>query len=113
MPPLAFSTLMAMPSFLESDQAKAFMKAYKRALEWVNDASADEIAEKEHELFPNVSRTALAAAIKRYQRIKTWRVDPIIPRDQYEVSMDAFIHSGIFKQRFRYEDVVFDAAMRL
>jgi len=100
---------MAMPSFLESDKGKAFMRAYRASLAWVNDADAKEIVERESALFPNISKSALAAAITRYQQLGTWRKDPIIPRDQYEVSMDAFIYSGIFNRRFRYEDVVFTA----
>lgn len=106
MPPLAFSTLMALPAFLESAEAQAFMRAYRKALVWVNEAPAAEIAEREAPLFQGVSKTALARAIGRYQQLGTWRRDPVIPQDQYEVSMDAFIHAGIFSQRFPYADVV-------
>jgi len=106
LPPLAFSSLMALPSFLRSAKAEAFGRAYRRALDWVNDTSPTMIAERESSMFPEVSRKALAAAIQRYQKLGTWRRDPAIPRDQYEVSMDAFIYAGIFDRRFPYEDVV-------
>ena len=107
MPPLAFSSLMAMPPFLATPEAAAFMRAYRAALDWVNDAPASEIADRELSLFDGVSRDALTAAIARYQSLKTWRRDPLIPRDQYEVAMDAFIHAGVFKERFSYENVVY------
>ncbi len=107
MPPLAFSSLMAMPSFLESREAAAFMRAYREALSWVNDAPAAEVAEQEWPMFASISRTALSAAIARYQELETWRRDPVIPREQYEVSMDAFLYAGVFKQRFSYDDVVY------
>ena len=107
MPPLAFSSLMAMPAFLETAAARAFIRAYRNALSWVNDAPAPEIAERIRPLFDSISTTALTAAIERYQQLGAWRRDPTIPRDQYEVSMDAFIHAGVFKQRFPYEDVVY------
>ncbi len=109
-PPLAFSTLMAMPSFLETPAAQAFMRAYRKALHWVNDASPAEIAGLEFSMFDGVTLSALTEAIGRYQKLGTWRRDPEIPRDQYEVSMDAFIHAGVFKQRYPYEDVVLGLA---
>jgi NitT/TauT family transport system substrate-binding protein len=106
LPPVAFSSLMALPSFLESAVARAFMKAYRRALEWTNNAPPDEIAAAEAPYFPNVSRAALSAAIGQYQQLGTWRLDPAIPRDQYETAMDIFLAGGVFSRRFPYEDVV-------
>jgi NitT/TauT family transport system substrate-binding protein len=106
LPPLAFSSLMAMPAFLKSSKAESFMRAYRRALAWVNETASEEVAERELRLFEGVTRSALSSAIGRYQQLGTWRRDPAIPRDQYEVSMDAFIHAGIFKQRYPFEDVV-------
>jgi NitT/TauT family transport system substrate-binding protein len=106
-PPLAFSSLMALPTFLATDKAGAFMRAYRRALNWVNDTSASEIAGKELPMFAGLAEPALTAALASYQRLGTWRREPMIPRDQYEVSMDAFVYAGIFNQRFNYEDVVF------
>jgi NitT/TauT family transport system substrate-binding protein len=106
MPPIAFSSLMAMPSFLETEPAMRFMRAFRRSLVWVNEAPATEVAALESPLFEEISQTALAAAIARYQQLGTWRRDPVIPRDQYEAAMDVFIFNGIFQQRFPYEDVV-------
>jgi NitT/TauT family transport system substrate-binding protein len=107
MPALAFSSLMAMPSFLATDKARAFIRAYRRALDWANDAPAFEIAGRELRMFGDLSEMALIAAIARYQRLGTWRRDPAIPRDQYEVAMDAFLYAGVFDRRFDYSDVVF------
>jgi len=109
LPLLAFSSLMAMPSFLETSVAEAFMRAYRKALVWVNDAPAAEIAERELSMFEGVTANALTSAIARYQQLGTWRLDPVIPRQQYDVSMDAFIHAGVFDRRFPYEDVVYQA----
>jgi ABC-type nitrate/sulfonate/bicarbonate transport system substrate-binding protein len=106
LPPLAFSSLMAMPSFLKTEKAAAFMRAYRRSLDWVNDIPASEVAERELSLFNGLSKTALTDAIASYQKLGTWRRDAAIPKDQYEVSMDAFVHAGVFSRRFDYNDVV-------
>ena len=105
-PPVAFSSLMAMREFLATEKARAFMRAYLRALRFVIESPAQEIAEVEASFFPGVSTDAIASAISRYQQLGTWRSDPRITREQYEVAMDVFIFAGVFKERYAYEDVV-------
>jgi NitT/TauT family transport system substrate-binding protein len=105
-PPVAFSSLMAMRDFLATEKARAFMRAYLRGLRFVIQSPAREIAEIESSYFPGISVGAMAAAISSYQQLGTWRSDPRITREQYEVAMDVFIFSGSFKERYPYEDVV-------
>jgi NitT/TauT family transport system substrate-binding protein len=105
-PPVAFSSLMATREFLATERAQAFMRAYLRALRWVIQSPAAEIAEIEASFFPGVSTEALAAAISSYQQLGTWRSDPRITREQYELAMDIFIFANVFKERYVYEDVV-------
>ena len=105
-PPVAFSSLMAMRQFLATEKARAFMRAYLRGLRFVIQTAAREIAEIESSFFPGSSIEAMTAAISSYQQLGTWRSDPRITREQYEVAMDVFIFSGSFKERYPYEDVV-------
>jgi NitT/TauT family transport system substrate-binding protein len=108
-PPVAFSSLMARREFLTTDSAKAFMHAYERALRFVIQAAAAEIAEIEGSFFPGYSAEAISAAVSRYQQLGTWRSDPRITREQYELAMDIFIFANVFKDRYVYEDVVVSA----
>jgi NitT/TauT family transport system substrate-binding protein len=108
-PLVAFSSLMATRDFLATDKAKAFMNAYLRALRFVIQSPAREIAEVEASFFPGISIEALTAAVSRYQELGTWRSDPRITREQYEVAMDVFIFANVFKERYVYEDVVVSA----
>jgi NitT/TauT family transport system substrate-binding protein len=105
-PPVAFSSLMATREFLATETAQAFMRAYQRALRFVIQAPAREVAEVEASFFPGASVDAVAAAISKYQLLGTWRSDPAITRQQYEFAMDIFIFAGVFKERYAYEDVV-------
>jgi hypothetical protein len=97
---------MATREFLTTAKARAFMRAYRRALKWVIESPAPEIADREASFFPAYSTEAIAAAIARYQKLGTWREDPSITREQYDVAMDVFIHAGVFKDRYAFEDVV-------
>ena len=105
-PPVAFSSLMATREFLKTPKAHAFMRAYHRALRFVIQSPHQEVAEVEASFFPGISIEAIGAAVARYQELGTWRSDPTITREQYEVAMDVFIFAGVFKERYRYEDVV-------
>jgi hypothetical protein len=82
------------------------MNAYLRALRWVIQSPSVEIAEVEAAFFPGVSTEAIAAAISRYQQLGTWRSDPRITREQYELAMDIFVFANVFTNRYVYEDVV-------
>jgi hypothetical protein len=82
------------------------MRAYLRASRFVIESPAKDVAEVEASFFPGVSIDAIAAAISDYQQLGTWRFDPRITREQYEVALDIFLFSGVFKQRYAYEDVV-------
>jgi NitT/TauT family transport system substrate-binding protein len=105
-PPVAFSSLMATREFLKTPEADAFKRAYLRSLRFVIQSPAREIADIEAPFFPGVSVEAIAAAISQYQQLGTWRSDPNITREQYEVAMDIFLFAGTFKDRYAYEDVV-------
>ncbi|PYS01014.1 MAG: hypothetical protein DMG16_14180 [Acidobacteria bacterium] len=105
-PPVAFSSLMARREFLRTAKAQAFMRAYRRSLRFVLESSARDIATAEASFFPAIPVDVMEAAIARYQQLGTWRLDPTITREQYDMAMDIFVHAGIFKERFPYEDVV-------
>jgi NitT/TauT family transport system substrate-binding protein len=105
-PPVAFSSLMATRRFLQTPEAEAFKRGYLRALRFVIQTSAREIAEIEAPFFSGASIEAITAAISQYQLLGTWRSDPNITREQYEVAMDIFLFAGTFKERYAYHDVV-------
>jgi len=106
MPPVAFSSLMAMPDFLRSGAARAFVRAYRKAREWGDQAPARDVARAEESFFPGIGLDALASAISRYQELACWDGDIEIPRDLYEQALDVFLHSRTVARRHPYEEVV-------
>jgi NitT/TauT family transport system substrate-binding protein len=103
MAPVAFSSLLAMPAFLESDAAKAFVRAYDKSRQWARQAPPDEIAAREVFFFPGINSAALAAAIGRYQKIGAWEGELAIPRELYEQALEVFLHGGAITKRHPYE----------
>ena len=106
MPAVAFSSLMASRDFLQTEMAKAFTRAFRRARSWVTGSPAEEIAAREAALFPGIAREALSKSITRYQALGCWDGDIVIPRELYEQALDVFTYGGAISARHAYEEVV-------
>jgi NitT/TauT family transport system substrate-binding protein len=105
MPPVAFSSLLASTAFLESQTARAFIRAYRKAREWAQQAPPGEIADREASFFPGIDHKVLTATIGRYQTLGPWRGDLAIPRDLYEQALEVFLFGGAITRRHPYEQV--------
>jgi NitT/TauT family transport system substrate-binding protein len=106
MPPVAFSSLLAKREFLQTDEAQAFLRVYRRAREWVDQAPAREVAAAEAHFFPGVSSNALGAAVARYQQLGCWDGGIEIPRALYDQALEVFLAAGTISRRYPYEEVV-------
>jgi NitT/TauT family transport system substrate-binding protein len=106
--PVAFSSLCASREWLLTDMSRAFMRAYKKALAYVSQASADEIAAYEAEagFFPNIDREVLVHTIAAYQQLGCWQTDPSIPKADYDKLLDVFLFNGAISQRHSYDKVI-------
>lgn len=100
--PVAFSSLCATPGWLATEQAKAFMSAYRAACRYVLETPAQEIAALEAAFFPAIGRDVLTGTISTYQRMGTWSDDPQIDRDAYEHLLDVYLFSGLITRRHPY-----------
>lgn len=103
---VAFSSLTATRSWLKKPEAKRFMRAYRKTREWINKASAAEIARSEKTFFPDIDLAVLTKTIEAYQKLGCWPVAVTISRPAYEVALDVFLHSKLITKRHPYEHVI-------
>jgi NitT/TauT family transport system substrate-binding protein len=104
--PVAFSSLTATREWLQRPEARRFMRAYRKAREWVNTAPAAEIAQAEQQFFPAVHPRALTATIAYYQQLGCWNPSVDISRPTYDAALEVFLHSRLITRRHSYEQVV-------
>jgi NitT/TauT family transport system substrate-binding protein len=104
--PVAFSSLCATREWLETDMAKAFIGAYRRACAFVLQTSASELAEMEAHFFPGIDREVLTETIATYLKMGTWSTGPEIERPAYDHLQDVFLFSGLISQRHPYESCI-------
>ncbi len=106
MPPVAFSSLTALPQFLDSAPGQAFLRAFGGAKRWAVEQDARVVAAAGQSFFPGIHSEALANAVRRYQELGCWHGGTAIPRDLYEQALDVFAFAGILSARHPYESVV-------
>ena len=104
--PCAFSSLAAKREWLETGQAKAFMRAYRNARAWLVTRSATVVARTEQPFFKDTDPSVLAATISAYQGLGNWSPHVEITRSAFEATVDIFRHAGLISRRYAYEDVV-------
>jgi NitT/TauT family transport system substrate-binding protein len=104
--PVAFSSLCATRSWLATDAAKAFTRAFAKSRSWVASSPPEEIAQAEAPFLPGIDEAVLARTIASYQRLGCWQGALEIPRDAYEVALDVFQQSGLITRRHPYDAVV-------
>jgi len=100
-----FSSLAAKRDWLETDMARAFMRAYKKTRIYMNEAPATEIARAEKDYFPDIDEAVLADCIGTYQKLGCWSPHVEITKEAFEATMDIFEYNGMLKERYAYEQV--------
>jgi len=105
---VAFSSLCASRSWLETDQARAFMRAYAKALDYVVNTSADEISAREYEAgyFPGIDKQVLTDTIQAYKNLGCWRNSPLISKSSYENLLDVFLFNELISERYDYDRLI-------
>jgi NitT/TauT family transport system substrate-binding protein len=103
--PCGFSSLAATREWLQTDMARAFMRAYRNTRKYINETSAEEIAKAEANFFPDTPFEVLTQTIAAYQKLGCWTPHVEITNAAYEVTLDVFQHVGRLKTRHPYEKV--------
>ena len=104
--PLAFSSLAATRAWLQTDMARGFMRAYRKARAWLLATPAADVAKAEAAFFPEIHPAVLTSTIGYYQKLGCWSPHVEITRPAFEVALDVFEYSKLITKRHRYEDVV-------
>ena len=106
--PLAFSSLCALPEWLSTDVARAFMRAYRRARAAAQNTPPAELARIVAPFLPGIAHEALETTIAAYQRLGTWTGDERITPELYERTVEIFMQVGHISARPAMADVVVD-----
>jgi NitT/TauT family transport system substrate-binding protein len=102
----AFSSLIATPDWLSTNEARAFMSAYRKARAFVVEAPSAAVADAIAPLFPAIDASAVEETIIAYQALGCWSPHVEITEAAYEGALDVFEHAGLITTRHPYDKVV-------
>jgi NitT/TauT family transport system substrate-binding protein len=103
--PCAFSSLAAMPEWINSDEGSAFCRAYARTRRYLSLAPAAEIASAQKPLFPEVEEAVLNQCIQSYQQMGCWPENMQISKIGFEAMLDIFAFDGKITKRHSYDKI--------
>lgn len=106
---VAFSSLCATRTWLQTEQAQAFMAGYRSACAALVSTPAAEVAAVEADFFPQIEPTVLEKTIESYQRLGCWSANPCISEQSYNTLLDVFLYNGLISQRHPYAAMIVTA----
>jgi len=103
--PVAFSSIAAPRTLVESGRLEPFLRAFTKAKAWARESPAQEIARTLAPLFPALSIEALTAAIAACQKLGCWDGDAVIQRADYQQAEKIFLWANGIQRAHPYEEV--------
>lgn len=87
---------------------KGFTKAIQKGLKFVQDNTAETIADSIIEFFPDTSKSDLVTIINRYKDNDAWRTTTSINEEEWKHIQDIMIASGELKEYVPYQDLIYN-----
>lgn len=105
---IPYTTYFAKKSYIENNPEiiEKFTRAVYKGQKWVQEHSAEEIAQAVQDYFPSTDVTMFAKSIQRYKDIDAWNTTPILTEESFNRLQDVMEEAGELKQRVPYDLVV-------
>jgi NitT/TauT family transport system substrate-binding protein len=105
---LPYTVFMTKSSFIDKDKdtVQAFTNAVYKAQQWVEDNSAEAIADTVLPYFENVDRDILISSIDRYKQQGSFAADPIVDEAEWNNLLDIITAAGELETRTEHSVLV-------
>lgn len=103
-----YTCFMAKSSWIRKNESsvEGFLRAVTKAVKYVNDNAAEKVAPYLTDYFEGVSETALAASVKRYKEIDSWRSELSMTEDSFNRLQDIIENAGELTRRAKLNELV-------
>ncbi len=105
---IPYTSFIALSSFLEKnpDTVKGFLKALKKAHEFIDENSEKTVAEAIIKQFPSTTITSIETSLKSYKNIDAWKKDLIATEASFNRLQDIMDNAGELPKRIAFEKLV-------
>ncbi|MFI3176215.1 MAG: ABC transporter substrate-binding protein [Eubacteriales bacterium] len=103
-----YTAYCAMSDYMEENEdiILAFIRAIKKGVEYVNEHTAEEIAEVIQPQFEETDLESIATIVERYQEQDTWKESLIFEEESFTLLQDILIQCNELETAVPYEDLV-------
>ena len=105
---IPYTSFIALESFIKNnkDTAISFLKALKKAHEFMAEHTEYEIAESIVKQFPSTSITSIESSLKSYKKIDAWKTDLQASEASFDRLMDIMKYAGELKDKAPFDKLV-------
>ena len=89
-----------------SDIIEGFTKAIYKGEQYVKEHTAQEIAEKIQNYFPETTLESLTKSVQTYKDIEAWKENPILKEEAFDKLQEIMTMAGELTQKAPYEKIV-------
>ena len=89
-----------------SDIIEGFTKAIYKGEQYVKEHTAQEIAEKIQNYFPDTTLESLTKSVQTYKDIEAWKENPILKEEAFDKLQEIMTMAGELTQKAPYEKIV-------
>ncbi|QIB68775.1 ABC transporter substrate-binding protein [Aminipila butyrica] len=105
---IPYTAYFAKQSFIREneDLIQRFTNAVYKGQLWVQEHSAEEIAEAVAPSFPDTDMSILTTVVERYKSIDAWSADPILREEPFDLLQEVMTQAGELTKKADYNEVV-------
>lgn len=105
---IPYTAYFALQSYIKDNEKliQNFTNAVYKGQKWVEEHTADEIAEKIVGFFPDTDVETLATSIQKYKDIDAWNETPVLTEEAFNKLQDVMVEAGELEKKADYTKVV-------
>ena len=105
---IPYTAYFAKKSYIENNEEtiQNFTNAIYKGQKWVDEHTAEEIAEVIKDFFPDTDLDLLATAIQSYKDIDAWNDTPVLKEESFDKLQEVMSLAGELTQKAPYEKIV-------
>ena len=105
---IPYTSFIALDSYLSKNQdtVKGFLRALKKALEFLLTHTEREVAEAIVKQFPSTTITSLEASVKSYKKIDAWKTDMTATENSFDRLQNIMINAGELTSKVPFSKLV-------
>ena len=105
---IPYTSFIALDSYLDKneDTVKGFLRAIKKAFEFINSKTEYEVAESIVKQFPSTTITSIETSIKSYKAIDSWQENMQGSEASFDTLQNVMINAGELDEKVPFTNLV-------